>query len=73
MEIRELLVWVFFVLSLLINLALIFYVIKKKPSQKQLTIDARMILQDLISGPALVKIEYLDRSEVFLRSPRDYK
>lgn len=58
--------------SVIANIALLFKPKSKVTNKKELTKDARDILSDLMTGPALVKIEYIDRSEVLLRSPRDY-
>lgn len=58
--------------SLSLNAFLIIYFTKVKPKPKQeFTYDAQAILRDLATGPALIKVEYVDRSEVLLRSPRN--
>ncbi len=49
------------------------FLLSQKPKpQKQQTgdYDVQCLLKDLATGPALVKIEYLDRADVLLRSPR---
>lgn len=66
------LIVVLFILSLAINGALIFFLLKKAKTKKpEYTYDARALMADLATGPALVKMEYMDRSDIFLRSPRD--
>jgi hypothetical protein len=61
-------------LSLIGNGALVLLLNKKaKAKPPEYTYDARAILADLATGPALVKIEYLSRDDIFLRSPRDVR
>lgn len=58
-------------LSIAGNLVLLIYALKSpKKEKRQMTYDATALLRDLASGPALVKIEYVDRADVLLRSPR---
>ncbi len=56
--------------SLSINAILLFFVLKKSKKVINETYDVQCLLRDLASGPALMKIEYLDRADVLLRSPR---
>jgi hypothetical protein len=60
--------------SLTGNLSLGFLVLFKKPesAKKEITYDVQALLRDLSTGPALLKVEYLDRADVLLRSPRDH-
>lgn len=46
----------------------------KKPAKPppQPTYDVQALLRDMASGPALLKIEYVDRADVLLRSPRHF-
>lgn len=46
----------------------------KKPAKSppQPTYDVQALLKDMASGPALLKIEYVDRADVLLRSPRHF-
>lgn len=64
------LVFVFFIISVLANIGLIFYIRKiiKKPGEK--TYDVQNLMQDLLNGAGLVKIERVDPTDVLLRSPR---
>lgn len=65
---------VLFLLSLAANGACAHFLRKKSKEKKpEYTLDARAILADLATGPALVKIEYLSRDDIFLRSPRDVR
>lgn len=59
-------------LSLLVNVWLIVYAKKIVPKKSALTVDAQMLLRDLMNGPALLKVDYLDRADVLLRSPRHF-
>ncbi len=52
------------------NLALYLLLTRVKKKKPEMSYDCRMLLADLATGPALVKIDYVDRGEVFLRSPR---
>jgi hypothetical protein len=57
--------------SILSNAVLAFFVFRPVKSKKPAyTYDAQALLRDLMSGPALLKVEYVDRGEVLLRSPR---
>lgn len=58
--------------SLLANTALAFLALRRPADSKKpsYTYDAQAMLRDLMSGPLLLKVEYVDRSEVLLRSPR---
>lgn len=44
------------------------YKLLKKP--KTYTADAKELLAEILSGPAIVKIQVLDASQLILRSPR---
>ncbi len=56
--------------SLGVNVFCLFHI--KSPKKKIAeTYDVQALLRDLATGPGLVKIEYVDRSDLFLRSPRD--
>lgn len=59
-------------LSIFANLALGYLALKKSKRVIQETYDVQALLRDLASGPALLKIEYLDRADVLLRSPRHF-
>lgn len=54
------------------NLILLLLVLKKSKRTYQQTYDVQALLRDMASGPALLKIEYLDRADVLLRSPRHF-
>lgn len=56
------------------NAALLFLHLKKPKHKKELTKDAAAIMKDLLTGngKCLVKVEYVDKEEILLRSPRDY-
>lgn len=58
--------------SLALNLTLLIFLLKKSKRTYQQTYDVQALLRDLASGPALLKIEYLDRADVLLRSPRHF-
>lgn len=60
-------------ISLSANIALAIYIKKKPKTVVQVTEDARSILRDLATGPALLRVEYIDRADIFLRSPRDQR
>lgn len=55
------------VVSLILNALLAFYFFKKP---KALTQDAKALLAEILSGSAVVKIQVLDPSGLFYRSPR---
>ena len=48
-----------------------YYLLGKQKKSKQLTTDAKEVLRDLLNGETLLKIEVVDKSSIFLRSPRD--
>lgn len=58
-------------LSLLTNAVLTYKLVKKPKKQEVYTVEAKDLLSNLLSGSSLVKIECLDPSAVFKRSPRD--
>lgn len=59
--------------SIALNCVFAFFLTRKsKRSPPQETYDVQALLRDLASGPALVKIEYMDRADVLLRSPRHF-
>ena len=60
------------ILSLLGNLSLYIYITKIVKKKPEATYDVRALLADLATGPALLKIEYVDRGDVLLRSPRHF-
>jgi hypothetical protein len=58
---------------LLISLVANFYLFRKiKSAKPKLTqsIEVRDLLRDLVTGPALIKIERVDPGSVFIHSPR---
>lgn len=57
-------------LSLVINALLLFAYYRKRAQKIEYTYDAKALMRDLATGPAIVKMEYLDRSEILIRSPR---
>lgn len=60
----------FLALSLCLNLALFFWAKsqKKKPIQSY---EASQLLNDLLSGEALVRVQRVAPSDVLIRSPRN--
>jgi hypothetical protein len=58
---------VFLTASVVINLVLAHRLYKKK---NVLTVDAKHLLHELTTGGAVVKIEVLDTSALFYRSPK---
>lgn len=61
------------VVSAFANVILTVLFLKKPKTKTEVTYDAQAVLRDLATGPALIKIEYVDRSEVLLRSPRHFR
>ena len=57
--------------SITANAVLATLLLKKKKQKKELTTDASAILHDLTRGPSLLKIEYINRDDIFLKSPRE--
>ena len=57
------------IFSLAMNIILVLRLRRLKTSPKQ-SVDARQLLHDLTKGRAIVKIEILDPSELFYRSPK---
>lgn len=60
-------------LSIASNIALVIFIIlnrRLKKTKGEVSYDARALLRDLASGPALIKVEYVDRADILLRSPR---
>lgn len=53
--------------SVLLN-GYFFFTLRKK--SRTFTVDAKRLLNELTGGPALIKLEVLDASQFFLRSPR---
>jgi len=53
--------------SAVLNLALLYRLYKKK---NVLTVDAKRLLHELTTGGAVLRIEVLDTSALFLRSPK---
>jgi hypothetical protein len=62
------LVYISLGLSLAANLILGLMIFRQK--NKTLTVDAKRLLSEILSGPAIVKIDVIDASQLFLRSPR---
>jgi len=44
---------------------------KKQQQKKEYTVEAKELLANILSGPALIKISVIDKGDFFLRSPRD--
>lgn len=59
-------------LSCALNFVFAYFLRIKPKKNVQQTYDVQALLRDLASGPALIKVEYLDRSDVLLRSPRHF-
>lgn len=59
-------------ISLSFNALLAALCLKKQKRKIEYTYDVRALMQDLSTGPGLVKIEYVDRADVLLRSPRHF-
>lgn len=60
-------------LGISLGLNVFLFMSTKKPKKSiQQTYDVQALLRDLASGPALLKVEYLDRADVLLRSPRHF-
>lgn len=70
MNYMDVLIWVFFILSILLNIGLLYYIFRIVPKKAPLTQDAESILRDLTHGPVLLKVEYVNPSDFLLRSPR---
>ena len=64
------LIFVFFILSIIANIGLVIYIRKivKDPGEK--TYDVINLMQDLVNGGGLIKIERIDPQDFLLRSPR---
>jgi hypothetical protein len=59
-------------ISVCLNIILAFLVLRKSKVKKTQNYDVTALLRDLTSpGRAMVKIEYVDQNDFFLRSPRD--
>jgi hypothetical protein len=56
------------ILSVSINLALLFRLRKRLPSKE--TYEARDLLKDLLNSSAVVEVKVMDMGNFFLRSPR---
>lgn len=54
--------------SLVLNVGLAYFLRQKR--QRPLTTDAKQLLHELTTGGAVVKVEVLDTSALFYRSPR---
>lgn len=57
----------FLAASAALNLLLSYRLFKK---DRVLTIDAKRLLHEITSGGAVIRLEVLDASQLFLRSPR---
>lgn len=57
-------------MSICLNAAFSLYLFKFQKKKPVPTYDVNLLMRDLVTGPALVKIEYVDRSDILLRSPR---
>lgn len=53
-----------------VGLAILLRKSRKKPVETR-TITAEALLHDLTAGAALVRVERINPSDIFLRSPRD--
>ena len=60
-----------FGMSICGNIFLTIYIKKLLSKKPEATYDAKALMADLCTGPGLLKIEYVDRGDFFLRSPRD--
>ena len=58
-----------FFISLIINVFSTIHFFKKKQSIT-LTKDARLLLSELSSGKAIIKVEVIDAAGIYYRSPR---
>ena len=58
-----------FLLLISITINIVQFLQRKKP-QKQVDYDVQALLQDLMSGAALVKVVRISPEDVFLRSTR---
>ena len=61
---------ILFALSFASNVALVVVIRKSKKTKREVSYDAKALLRDLATGPALIKVDYVDRADVLLRSPR---
>lgn len=46
------------------------YATKIKAKERPLKVDAQELLAELLNGSAVVKIDVIDKSRIFLRSPK---
>lgn len=70
LELWQVFIFIFFGLSLIANIALALYIRRLSKSPGEKTYDVHNLLQDLLNGAGLVKIERIDPADVLLRSPR---
>lgn len=62
-------------ISILLNIVFLIFILKSK-KQKKKTSDSRELQEfmlDLMHGEGLVKVTRINTSDVFLRSPREYR
>jgi hypothetical protein len=69
MELYIIVILNLFILSLIANVYL--YRRSKNTVKKQITYDARLLMQDLTAGAAMVRITRIDPNSIFLKSPKD--
>ena len=57
--------------SVLLNAVLAFFLLRRKPPEKQLTKDANELLAELMKGSAVIVTQVTDPDYLFTFSPRD--
>ena len=57
------------VISVLLNALLAYKLKKSPPKATEHALDAKQLLSDLLNGGAMVKVEVVDPTNIFLRSP----